>query len=132
MPPVARPVPAATIGRRLGPTGGEDRRAGAPTTSVLTRRLVTLSGPSPDRASVTCAASPGLADFDSASPMALAPASIDGRMSQTEETTCVCAPQSRASAEIRRLSGSSGAPSTSTASDADAITRTVSARSDAA
>ena len=101
-------------------------------TSVLTSRLVTLSGPSPDSASVTRAASPGAAVVDSARPMADTPASQDGMSSVTSAITLALARFERASAARCRVSGSSSAPSTRTRSLEAATVRTVSARSDAA
>ena len=64
--------------------------------------------------------------------MAPAPLSMDGVMSPASPMTCVLVPQARASPEICLLSGESAEPSTSIASDADAMTRIVSARSEAA
>ena len=101
-------------------------------TSVLTSRLVTLSGPSPDSASVTRAASPGAAAVDSASPMAEVPASQDGMISVTSAITLALARFDRASAVRCRVSGSSSVPRTRTRSLDAATVRMVSARSDAA
>src|SRR5260370_39579992 len=70
--------------------------AGLLVTWVLTCRLVTLSGPSPDNARVTWSASRGLAEVDSASPIADVPASQDGRISVTSAMTCALAWQDRA------------------------------------
>lgn len=114
------------------PAAGQGRQSGPPTTSVVTRRVVALSGPSPDSAEVTCPASPGLAEVDSARPMMPAPLSTAGAMSSALAMTCVLAPPPRASAQMWRLSGESAEPRTSMTSDADAITRMVCARSDAA
>ena len=106
--------------------------AGRPVTSVCTTRWVTLSGPSPDSASVTCAASPDGATVDWTRPTEPAPASQDGTMSVTALITLALAWLDRASPVRYRVSGSSSLPSTSTIAHDAAMARTVSARSEAA
>src|SRR6266851_4212068 len=83
--------------------------AGLLVTWVLTCRLVTLSGPSPDNARVTWSASRGLAEVDSARPIADVPASHEGRISVTSAMTCALAWQDRSAAATDVVS-STGIP----------------------
>src|ERR1700733_4743677 len=126
-PPGPRPAASRAAGY---PAAG--LTSGRPVTSVVTCRLVTLSGPRPDSASVTRMARPGAAEVDSASPTAETPASQDGMISVTSAITLALARLDRARAVRLRVSGSSSVPRTRTRSLDAATVRTVSARSDAA
>src|SRR5439155_570972 len=102
--PVGQYVQAGLLLRPDGEQGG------------VPLRLVTLSGPSPDRALVTWSASPGRAEIVSASPIVPTPASQDGSTWPASPMTWALARPARASPASRRVSGSSSVPSTRTRS----------------